>query len=71
MSVVRNDIFGGVVCAMPERIAKEANNTNCGLAASIWTRDLGIAHKLARRIRAGTVWINTHNFDVALPFGAY
>ena len=55
-----------------DRIAKEANNTNYGLAASIWTRDLGTAHKLARRVRAGTVWINTHNFgDVALPFGGY
>ena len=55
-----------------DRIDKEANNTNYGLAASVWTRDLGIAHKLARRIRAGSVWINTHNFgDVALPFGGY
>jgi phenylacetaldehyde dehydrogenase len=78
MSVVRNEIFGPVVCAMPfddddlDRIAKEANNTNYGLAASVWTRDLGVAHKLARRIRAGSVWINTHNFgDVALPFGGY
>jgi phenylacetaldehyde dehydrogenase len=78
MSVVREEIFGPVVCAMPfgdddlERIAREANATEYGLAASIWTRDLGIAHKLARRIKAGTVWINTHNFgDPALPFGGY
>jgi acyl-CoA reductase-like NAD-dependent aldehyde dehydrogenase len=75
---VRNEIFGPVVCAIPfddddlDLITKEANNTNYSLAASLWTRDLGIAHKLARRIRAGTVWINTHNFgDVALPSGGY
>jgi phenylacetaldehyde dehydrogenase len=55
-----------------DRIAKEANNTEYGLAASIWTRDLGIAHKLARKLKAGSVWINIHNFnDVALPFGGY
>jgi Aldehyde dehydrogenase family len=74
MSVVREEIFGPVVCAIPfddddlDRIARTANDTSYGLAASIWTRDLGIAHKLARRIKAGTVWINTHNFgDPALP----
>src|ERR1700730_3208135 len=78
MSVVREEIFGPVVCAMPfddddlDRIARTANDTPYGLAASIWTRDLGIAHKLARRIKAGTVWINTHNFgDPALPFGGF
>jgi phenylacetaldehyde dehydrogenase len=78
MSVVREEIFGPVVCAIPfddddlDRVARTANDTSYGLAASIWTRDLGIAHKLARRIKAGTVWINTHNFgDPALPFGGF
>ena len=78
MSVIREEIFGPVVCAIPfddddlDRIASTANDTSYGLAASIWTRDLGVAHKLARRIKAGTVWINTHNFDdPALPFGGY
>lgn len=78
MKVVREEIFGPVVCAMPyndddlEQIARLGNATEYGLAASIWTRDLGIAHKLARKLKAGSVWINAHNFnDVALPFGGY
>ena len=78
MKVVREEIFGPVVCAMPyndddlDRIAKQGNATEYGLAASIWTRDIGIAHKLSRKLKAGSVWINVHNFnDVALPFGGY
>src|SRR3984893_13599725 len=78
MSVVREEIFGPVVCAIPfddddlERIARQGNATEYGLAASIWTRDIGVAHKLARKLKAGSVWINVHNFnDVALPFGGY
>ncbi|HEY0182582.1 MAG TPA: aldehyde dehydrogenase family protein [Rhodopila sp.] len=78
MKVVREEIFGPVVCAIRyndddlERIAKSGNATEYGLAASIWTRDIGVAHKLARKLKAGTVWINVHNFnDVALPFGGY
>ncbi len=78
MKVVREEIFGPVVCAESfsdadlERIAQEANNTVFGLASSIWTRDLSTAHKMARRIRSGTVWINCHNvFDASLPFGGY
>ncbi len=78
MSVVREEIFGPVICAMPfddddlARIAAEANATPFGLSASIWTRDIGVAHKLARKIKAGTVWINAHlPNDVALPFGGY
>jgi len=55
-----------------ERIAHQANDTLYGLAASIWTKDISKAHKLASLIRSGTVWINCHNvFDAALPFGGY
>ncbi|HWA79837.1 MAG TPA: aldehyde dehydrogenase family protein [Acetobacteraceae bacterium] len=78
MKVVREEIFGPVVCAQPfddddlDRIAAQANDTIYGLAASVWTRDGGTAHKLANRIRSGTVWINCHNvFDASLPFGGY
>ena len=78
MKVVREEIFGPVLVAERyndddlDRIAKEANDTMYGLAGSVWTRDLGIAHKMARRIKAGTVWINCHNvFDVSQPFGGY
>jgi phenylacetaldehyde dehydrogenase len=78
MKVVREEIFGPVVCAESfsdadlDRMAREANDTTFGLAASIWTRDLSTAHKMARRIRSGTVWINCHNvFDASLPFGGY
>ncbi|MEE2695027.1 MAG: aldehyde dehydrogenase family protein [Pseudomonadota bacterium] len=78
MKLVKEEIFGPVVCAQPfsdenlEKIAHEANNTSFGLAASVWTKDISAAHKLAAKIRAGTVWINCHNiFDASLPFGGY
>ena len=55
-----------------DKIAEAANNTNYGLAASVWSKDISTAHKLAGKIRAGTVWINCHNiFDASLPFGGY
>jgi acyl-CoA reductase-like NAD-dependent aldehyde dehydrogenase len=55
-----------------DEIAAVANDTEYGLAAGIWTRDISKAHALAKKIRAGTVWINCYNvFDAALPFGGY
>lgn len=78
MKVVQEEIFGPVVCAVPfndddiERIVKRANDSIYGLAASVWTQNLSLAHKVARGIRAGTVWVNCHNvFDASLPFGGY
>ena len=53
-----------------DELAREANNTEYGLAASIWTKDLSIAHRLAARIRAGIIWVNNHNqSDANVPWG--
>ncbi len=76
MKIVQEEIFGPVVVAAPFRslddIAREANDTPYGLGAGIWTRDGSKAHALAKKLRAGTVWINCYNvFDASLPFGGY
>jgi len=77
MKVVREEIFGPVVVAMPfkeadDALIAEANNTIYGLAGAVWTRDIGKAHQIANAIKAGSVWINCyHVFDSALPFGGY
>jgi len=78
MSVVREEIFGPVLCAMSfddddlDRIAQEANDTIYGLAGSVWTRDIAVAHKMARRIRAGRIGVNVHgSIDAALPTGGF
>jgi len=76
MKVVREEIFGPVLVASPfsdlDEIAAVANDSEYGLGAGIWTRDISKAHALAKKLRAGTVWINCYNvFDAALPFGGY
>jgi phenylacetaldehyde dehydrogenase len=77
MSVRREEIFGPVLCAMSfddddlERIAAEANDTTYGLSAYVWTRDVGVAHKMARKLKAGFIRINGGALDNALPFGGY
>ncbi len=76
MRVVKEEIFGPVVVVAPfdmvDQIAAAANDSPYGLGAGFWTRDISKAHALAKRLRAGTVWINCYNvFDAALPFGGY
>ncbi|PIQ99441.1 MAG: betaine-aldehyde dehydrogenase [Nitrospinae bacterium CG11_big_fil_rev_8_21_14_0_20_45_15] len=76
MQIVQEEIFGPVLAASPfedleEAIAK-GNDTEFGLAASVWTRDINKAHKVAKGLKAGTVWVNCHNiFDANAPFGGY
>src|SRR5260221_3592437 len=76
MTIAREEIFGPVLAAIEfgdvdEAIAR-ANDSNYGLAAAVWTKDIKKAHYVARKLQAGTVWINTYNvYDTAAPFGGY
>jgi phenylacetaldehyde dehydrogenase len=77
MRVVREEIFGPVLCAMRfdeselTQIAAQANATDYGLGAVVWTNDLSAAHHLVRKLKAGTVRVNGGGLDPALPFGGF
>ncbi|HJY87553.1 MAG TPA: aldehyde dehydrogenase family protein [Candidatus Acidoferrales bacterium] len=76
MTIAREEIFGPVLASIEfgeiEDAVRQANETPYGLAAAVWTRDIAKAHRMARRLQAGTVWINTYNnYDPAATFGGY
>jgi acyl-CoA reductase-like NAD-dependent aldehyde dehydrogenase len=76
MRVAQEEIFGPVSCAITfkndDDLLQQANDTMYGLSAGIWTRDITRAHRFAKAVKAGTVWINTYNMmNAASPFGGY
>ena len=76
MQIATEEIFGPVMQVLRfkdvEEVVARANTTDYGLAAAVWTRDIGKAHSIADRVRAGTVWVNCYDvFDAAAPFGGF
>jgi aldehyde dehydrogenase (NAD+) len=76
MTIAQEEIFGPVLATLNfddiDQVADLANKNVYGLAAGIWTNDIKKAHALSRRLKAGTVWINTYGpMDAAMPFGGY
>jgi aldehyde dehydrogenase (NAD+) len=76
MAIATDEIFGPVMQVLKfrnlEEVVERANTTDYGLAAAVWTRDIGKAHAIADRVRAGTVWVNCYDvFDAAAPFGGF
>jgi phenylacetaldehyde dehydrogenase len=76
MSIWREEIFGPVLAAAPfddlDELARQANDSPYGLGAGVWTKDLSKAHRLAKLLKAGTVYVNCYNiFPAEMPFGGY
>jgi len=76
MKIAQDEIFGPVMSIIKfhdiDEVVERANNTTYGLAAGVWTRDIGKAHAIANHVRAGTVWVNCFDvFDAAAPFGGF
>lgn len=76
MAIAREEIFGPVLSTITvkddEEAVRVANDTSYGLAAAVWTRDLSRAHRISRKLRAGSVWVNCYDHgDVTVPFGGY
>jgi aldehyde dehydrogenase (NAD+) len=76
MQIAREEIFGPVMSIIKfddlNDVVRRANRTTYGLAAAVWTRDIGKAHAIANRVRAGTVWVNCYDvFDPGAPFGGF
>src|SRR5438093_1215513 len=76
MTIAREEIFGPVLSVISfddfDRALEEANDSFYGLSAAVWTRDIKKAHRAARLLQTGTVWINTYNmYDAASPYGGY
>src|SRR5262250_855992 len=76
MKIAQEEIFGPVMSIIKfksiDEVVQRANKTLYGLAAAVWTRDIGKAHAIANGVRAGTVWVNCYDvFDAAAPFGGF